>query len=167
MVGKGSHHPKGFPGGPPCQVSIKYFASTNFFAPPKTFIGHSPKPVTPKGLPRRSPMPSDSSKSHQHPTGFPGGPPCPVIHQKARDTQRASQAVPHGQGLRTKPSTASWHLTGIEPAYQKWYSKKGRTNRSNAGKISVDRSTRLLSHLQYPDSTKSSAKDLSKQHRNL
>ena len=26
---------------------------------------------------------------------------------------------------------------------------------------------RLLSHLQYPDSTKSSAKDLSKQHRNL
>ena len=47
------------------------------------------KPAIPKGLPRRSSMPSDNvnftkekkigTKSQQYPKGFPGGPPCPVI----------------------------------------------------------------------------------------
>lgn len=34
------------------------------------------------------------------------------------------------------------------------------TNRENVGQISVDRRTSLLSHVQYPVSSKSSTKDL-------
>ena len=100
---------------------------------------------------------------------------------KASSPQRVSQAVPHARGASKNvktPSESIGHLQiarrieGLDPEIHDteifiMNSLKGRTNRSNAGKISVDRSTRLLSHLQYPDSTKSSAKDLSEQHRNL
>ena len=93
-------------------------------------------------------------KSQVHPKGFPGGPPCRGWLNLNEIPMLARSNYPGLEFLRIG------FRTNIERL-------KGRTNRSNAGKISVDRITRILSHLQYPDSTKSSAKDLSKVHVNL
>ena len=166
--------PKGFPGGPPCPVETRILLSKK--------KSNNTQRVS------QAVLHSQYLNVRQTPKGFSGGPPLPVPKSPAngKGLHRRSSMPRWVTNLFVMFWVRiPWRIKSFDKSYsyfqkviyvtitlsqKNFFNRKvlsGRTNRSNAGKISVDRITRILSHLQYPDSTKSSAKDLSKQHRNL